>query len=96
MQLPQVRKYPREIRIKDETYQVKFVRKIKGERSTLGECDPSTHVIRIKLGQSLSETFATFIHEVLHAIEFEYEIKISHKAIYQFERGIADLLLANF
>jgi hypothetical protein len=95
MQLPQIRKYPREVRVKDETYQVKFVRKIKGERSTLGECDPESRTIRIKLGQSLAETFATFIHEVLHAIEFEYEIKISHRAIYLYEKGIADLLLAN-
>ncbi len=96
MKLPTVREYPRQIRVKDETYEIRFVRKIQGDCKVLGTCDPETRTIRIKLGQSLSETFNTFVHEALHAIEFEYDIKISHRAVYLMEKGISDLLMANF
>ncbi len=97
MKLPPIRKYPKEIRVKDEMYKIKFVRKIAGESSdTQGLCDPNTRIIRIKLGQSAAETFYTFIHEVLHAFEAEYEIKTSHPDVYKLEKAIGDFLLTNF
>lgn len=30
----------------------------------------------------------TFLHEFLHAVDFEYDLKISHKLIYRLERPL--------
>lgn len=95
MKLPKINKYPKEIIIKDESYRVCFVDVIDG-KDTLGQTDSGTQVIHLKKGQTLEETLKTLIHECLHALEFEYDIKISHKAVYQLENAIFDLLIKNF
>lgn len=96
MKLPSKRQYPRKLLINDQEYTVKFVRKIPKDKETVGWCDPSEHEICIKTGQSVSETFATFVHETLHAIEFEYGLKIEHALVYKLEKAICDFLLVNF
>jgi hypothetical protein len=96
MKIPAANEYPKEIKIGDEVYQIKFVNKVFGEARTAGMCDPEKRIIHIKRGQSLTETFNTFVHEVLHAFEFEYNIRISHRAVYKLERAISDLLMCNF
>lgn len=37
----------------------------------------------------------TYIHEVLHAFEEEYDIRISHKAVRQLEEAMFDFWVAN-
>lgn len=97
MKLPTVRQYPKTVKVADEIYKIKFVRKVPGQdENTMGLCDPETRVISIKLGQSVTETFNTFIHEVLHAFEYEYDLEVPHKLIYAFERALSDFLLTNF
>lgn len=96
MKLPRIRDYPKTVHIKDAEYQIKFVRKVRGEGGTLGECDTSEHRIRIKLGQSSTETFNTFVHEILHAIETEYSIQLKHSDVYKLERALSDFLMTNF
>lgn len=97
MRLPSRRKYPRELHIGDETYSIRIVDKIPGEKSDVyGICDPGNHVIYIQNGLTKSQMFRTFIHEVLHALECEHDIKIKHEQIYQLEKAIGDLFLANF
>lgn len=85
--------YPKEVHIKTEVYRVKFVRKLSG--NVVGECDPSEKEIRILCGQGPEDTLKTFCHEILHAIEMEYEIDVAHKLIYALEDPIYHFLRDN-
>lgn len=90
-------KYPKTLLIKDAEYAIKFVNRIKDERKrVVGLCDPEECCIYIKKGQTRKETFSTFIHEVLHAIEAEYDFDLTHRHVYKLEAGISSLILANF
>lgn len=86
-------KYPKQVHVGTEIYQVKFVRKL--SKGTVGECDPESFEIRILCGQGRVDTLKTFIHEVMHAIELEHEIEIDHKLIYALETPIFQLLRDN-
>lgn len=97
MKLPPASKYPKQFVIDDEVYKIQFVDTILKDKGCMGVCDSETRVIKIKNGQSTSETLATLIHELCHAFENEYEdLKISHKAIYVLEKALLNLLLQNF
>jgi hypothetical protein len=90
---PKMREYPKEIVVSDVIYSVKFVRKIPGieHEGLAGVACPSTKTIYIVLGQSASERFSTFWHEVLHAIEFETGKPIPHKTVYALEGDISSV-----
>lgn len=96
MRLPRIKDYPKSILVRDEEYRISFVKVIKGDPTTLGQCCSSECKIWIKKGQGPAETLKTFVHEVLHALEFEYKIKIKHRSVYRLEVAIFELLLANF
>ena len=93
--------YPKELRIGDSVYRVKFVSYLrgytkKGKLEVLyGVCDPSTLEIFISRRLDLEETFKTFVHEVLHAIEFEYDIELKHSLIGKLEQPIFEFLRDN-
>ena len=61
----------------------------------LGKCDPVLRVIEIKKGLSQKLQRQTLIHEILHAIEFENGIKIPHRAIYQLDLALEEILRLN-
>ena len=85
--------YPRQLVIGDEVWSVKFVRKLDG---CYGECDPSNNEIRIRMKQSHDETLKTFIHEVVHALEFSFEFDLEHRHVYALEEAVFQLLRDNF
>lgn len=82
------------VRINDETYDIKFVAKF-DDLDTVGECCPESRTIRIKRGLDPQERLKTYIHEVLHSMEFEFDIKIKHKTIYALEEAIFDFFIKN-
>lgn len=86
--------FPREVHIGSEIYTVKFVRKFK-DPAQVGECDPETREIRIKCGQPRVETFKTYLHELIHAVEMELDIPITHKDVYKLENFLFDFLVKN-
>lgn len=97
---PRQKDYPKEIVVGDSIYRVRFVRKIceakeGSDSETLGLCCPGDKEILIKQGLDPMERLSTLIHEILHCLEFEYEIEIPHKLIYQLERPITQLLMDN-
>jgi len=86
---------PARLKIKNRVvYEIVWVDSFK-DPDVLGECRFDVRQIALKKGQSQRETFKTFVHEVIHAMEFEREIKIAHKAIYQLEDAIFYLLFHN-
>lgn len=94
--------YPEKLKIGDRTYRIRFVRSIRrcnrpvGKGATVGLHDPARIEILIKAGLSHDDTLKTLLHELVHAVEYEYEIKISHRGVYKFEEAIFDFLVANF
>lgn len=94
--------YPKTLKVGDRTYRIRFVKSIRrckrevGKGATVGLHDPSRIEILIKQGMSHDDTLKTLLHELVHAIEYEYEIKISHRGVYKFEEAIFDFLVANF
>lgn len=90
---PSFRYYPRTLLIKNEVWEIKFVRKM--ENNMVGLCDPGDKIIYIKMGQSRCDLFKTFIHEWMHALEEEYCIEVPHKVIYSFEDAIVESLIEN-
>lgn len=92
MRVPKIKDYPKELFLKGDCYKVVFVKNLKN----LGEVDPSSHTLRIRAGMSRNETFKTFIHEVLHIIEFSWPLPIPHKLVYNLEEAIFSFLLDNF
>jgi hypothetical protein len=44
---------------------------------------------------SKDDTLKTLLHEVVHCFEYEYEIRISHRGVYQFEEALFDFICAN-
>lgn len=89
-------KYPNEFHIGDAVYTLKFVKQFEDE-GTVGECDPGLKEIRIKRGLGKKETLKTLIHELCHAIfEYENDIKMKHKKIYEIETPIYEFIRDNF
>ncbi len=93
-------KIPRQLLVNDQIYQVKFARDLpqvhdgrKG--ATRGLCSFDTQTIIIKQGLSKADRDITFFHELLHAIEFEYDIEIAHKLIYRLEGPLAQVIVDN-
>lgn len=96
MKYPKIKDYPDSINIGFKTWRVRFVKKIDGgEEDWRGYCSDDDRTILIVSGQGRRATYETFIHECLHAIEYEYKITISHKTIYELEAPLAHLILGN-
>lgn len=92
MKLPAQSKYPKQLYVGGESYRLIFVKGLE----CCGITDSVARTVKIKAGLSPRETFATFVHEVAHCIEFEYNIAMKHKAVYKFERGLLAFFLDNF
>ena len=95
MKLLTPEEYPKHLKIKDTVYEVRFPKRMP-KKDCSGFCDSGKRIIYIRQGLSLSETKAVFIHELLHALAYEYNIDISHAAVYGLETALSDLLLTNF
>lgn len=66
-----------------------------GKDRCRGLCDGTKRHIMVYGKQRKKLILSTFWHEVLHAIEFSYKVKIPHHVIYGIEGAITDLLLKN-
>lgn len=89
-------KIPSEIIVKKAKYQVVMTNTMDFDDEVYGLCDPQTRVILIKKHMTKRQTLATFIHEVLHAIEFEYGFTLGHKIINPLEHPLTDFIRHNF
>lgn len=78
-----------------ETWQIVFYRTLTDKQTgqnLVGECDPSTMEIRIKLGQSRREAFLTLCHEAIHAAEFSYDFELDHAHVEFLEKAFGDII----
>ena len=70
----------------------------------LGHCDPNKKEITLSPDQSKYSMASVFIHEVIHAIEAEYDfnitrkgsrVKYSHQPVMALEQGFLDFVIWN-
>jgi hypothetical protein len=78
---------PKQIRVKDATYTVLFMRELDG--GDLGGFDGINKLLLISLAQSREEMIATLFHEFLHAVEHEYRVRLGHPKIERLEWDLA-------
>lgn len=91
-----MKKIPTTIRITSKVkYHVVWADIIGENEDTLAECRYEEKQIIIKTGQSETENWKCFIHEVFHALEFEYRIPIPHKIVYLLEEAVFKLIKLN-
>lgn len=88
-------KIPSHLEIGREVWEIRWVAKFK-DRHQVGESDPEKRIIKIRKGMTTKETWATLIHEVLHAVDAEYDIKLKHKKIYALDRAFSEFIVDNF
>lgn len=86
---------PTKVRItKQVTYEILFAQSL-DEKTTVGECRFTEKQIVLKLGEPHEEMLSTLIHEILHAMSYEYGVDLPHKAIYQMEGPLLELMKLN-
>lgn len=66
------------------------------KHGTDGICDPEKCEVLIRRSLTAERALEVLVHEYLHAIEFEYNIKIPHEMIKKLEGPISRLLLDNY
>lgn len=90
---PAASQYPRQILIgaAQIPYSIVFIK----DKSWLGKCSLKKRTIWLNAKQPRTHLFMTFLHELLHAIEFESGMKIKHQRIYEFEDGLYNFFINN-
>ena len=69
---------------------------VKKDHENHGDVDLNKKVITLN-DESPDEMLSTLIHELLHAVDYEYcANSLKHWQIYQLEKGIKRLLVDNF
>lgn len=88
---------PKEVIIKDSVWKIKFKRDLgsDGDRIIEGLCIPDEKAIFIRQGQTLDERIDTYLHELIHAIEFEYNFRLKHKHVYKLSEALVQIFCDN-
>lgn len=76
-------------------YQVLFVDGFVNDVEQLGECRYDPPQLVLKNGQSDKEMVSTILHECLHGIDFEEDIRLTEKQVLGLEKGILKFLIKN-
>jgi hypothetical protein len=76
-------------------YKVVYQETIRDDPTCMGNCDPNERIIYLKIGMSKTDTLKTFMHEIFHAIEFEYQTPMPHRITDVLEEGVFKILKMN-
>lgn len=76
------------------SYRVVWVQRFKDD-SQLGECCPNSKTITLLAGRGEKETRRTFVHEVAHAIAFEFGFDWTEGRVQEIEMGVWSVLSRN-
>lgn len=93
-----LRDLPRKFLVRDQEYQVKFVRRFPAKAGTApldGYCDPEEQILFVRQGLSPKDRLSTLIHELLHAVDDEWGIGLDHAMVYKLEEALTHLFLCN-
>jgi hypothetical protein len=88
---------PNHVRItKDITYEILWTDEFFKDNNKLGECWYDGRQIKINKNQSPTQAFATFIHEVYHAMSFETKgLNLTEPQVQKLEHATMRVLKLN-
>lgn len=92
--------FPRVLKVGESIWTVRFVREIPGDTKgakeiTVGLADSEAQEILIRQGLTAALRLETFIHEVTHALEFEFGFQIPHAVLHKADKAWAQFLIEN-
>lgn len=90
-----LRDIPKEVLVGETFWEIIFCKTIDVDPKAVGVCNNTTKEILVVTSLDKHEKAKTLIHELLHAIEYEYGIHIPHHLIYKLEEPIYRLLIDN-
>lgn len=98
--VPQFKDYKPYYIVNGHKWTLVFKNRLK--KGLFGLCDPDIKTIFVSIQHplfsrrmALPEVYATVIHEMLHAFEFEYEIELGERLVTKLEHAITDFLVSN-
>lgn len=87
------KKLPRSVKVNKKTYAIRYTDEIeKGKLA--GLCDHIAKKIDVLI-EERTESESTVIHEILHAISYEYNFDLSENKVLQLETAIYSVFRAN-
>lgn len=87
----------KKIKVGKRNYKIQYENgPLLGHDDWLGYCDVDKKVIVLLNSMPKKESEEILQHEVLHAIEEEYGIPLTHKIIYSLQGPLADLIRNNY
>lgn len=93
---PKESDYPHRVRIGKVWYNIVWAKVIEGDTEAAGLCDGNAKQITLVQGLTRKELLRVFVHELIHALEFEHLIPIPHNLVKQIDEPLAMALVANF
>jgi len=91
-----LRDIPKTVLVNGNIWEIRYCRSIENEPDAVGLCDSHDKEILIVTSICQDEKARTLIHELIHAIEFEYDIQIPHNLVYKLEEPIYRLICDNW
>lgn len=93
MKFPELEDYPDTIRIGKTSWKISFSNEVLKD-DWAGYCCDESRTIYLAAGMGKKETFVTLVHELLHAMDFDFDIRIPHRVVYGLEEPLALLILS--
>lgn len=79
----------------DAVYKVTVCKRLGKKGEIFGLCDQKNKKIKLAAWQGKFVGLETLLHELLHAIEMEYQIHINHDTLDIIAQAMHDLLISN-
>jgi hypothetical protein len=86
---------PRQVRIIGKTYSILWTSGKPLDDGDLGELDPATQRMSIRVGQPLEQEQDTVLHEVIHAIDNELNLGLREAQVRSLATGVLAVMKDN-
>ena len=83
---------PSKVRVKAKTPHIHIGYKALGEKNRLGEYWPTEKIIWIEPMQKSKDVVCTYLHELIHCISDEYDIRLTEKQVLKLEEALPFIL----
>lgn len=89
------KRLPNRVKVGDSVYSISYVDKIDKDDTLFGICHLWKKKIKICKRQPLDQIHSTLLHEILHAVAFEFGFKLKERKVRQLEGGLVKMFRKN-
>ena len=79
---------PKSVQVGRIKYKVKYLDKVDENDTMWGHWDSVTKLIKVNKNQTVAKLEQTFLHEVIHAVDYCKKIGLSEKKVRKLESGL--------